>query len=967
MTAMADPDFVVNVTLTYDTEGNQKLTTPLSVPLTITQELAGVFARAVIINEKNPPPLSFSSLLMGMMMGSDALSSWLKSHFESQGVTVDKIATRSSRSFDQADVLTRANISRLPALGTTISARRAIEQAQEVAAALGRYRALDIRHVASAYPILSDWHIDDFRELGIDRLEWARAYGAYMAGVYPAERRYWREYADRASPVPLTSFSADTYTEKDLLGIDRTVEALALLIASTRTDTPLSIGVFGQWGSGKSFFMQHLRRRIWNLAGREGNRVVSWIEKRKAGKATANDAPLYFSQIAQVEFNAWHYSEGNIVASLVDHLFRNLQVVPDASDPELEQRRAAVVLQISGAKLQVTAATEIVEQAQSRITAAEDHVKRTSKEVEEARKAVDTTSNELAAKTGDATKARQDLESAIQGVDVAPTPDPAAVAEVALQPLLDSPVIGQAKSAANALTSELNDWRRFVSSLLSVRGAVVIALCLVGPAVAWLANWLPHVWAAGAAVFSTAAATMTQVVGFIRERRKEFDSKMAELEQKEAERKTKTKADLRQQLESVQNTWKDTLASLQNSLAQRRAALAVREADLSAAVQSLADRTKELDDKVRDRAAAEQALNNAKAQLDKLSSTRLLDEFLKNRVGTDEYRKQLGFLALVRRDFERLSDLIARANLEWCDPAKTTEAPPLNRIVLYIDDLDRCSAKTVLKVLEVVHLLLAFRLFVCVVAVDPRWIEECLRQKHSYLFSATQNDGAVRVTVGDYLEKIFQIPIWTSPIESDQRASVVNALLGRTAAPAPQARGTSHPSPEPLDAPLPPDLERSAKTGNAFQVLRNKADEIPDPLQISSDETDFVQTVAGLLSDKPRALKRFVNTYRLLKASLPDIDRKTFVGSGSSSPHRICLTQLALFTGQPRLAPVFVRHLRNAADSSTLGGWFSKLDEHTRKELQTVFNLVPDRSLISVKDFCTWLPDTSKYLFHRDD
>jgi hypothetical protein len=79
-------------------------------------------------------------------------------------------------------------------------------------------------------------------------------------------------------------------------------------------------------------------------------------------------------------------------------------------------------------------------------------------------------------------------------------------------------------------------------------------------------------------------------------------------------------------------------------------------------------------------------------------------------------------------------------------------------------------------------------LFVCVVAVDPRWIEECLGQKHKYLF-AVQADGGVRVTVGDYLEKIFQIPIWTSPIDADQRASVVNALLGRTAAPAPLTSG----------------------------------------------------------------------------------------------------------------------------------------------------------------------------------
>jgi hypothetical protein len=47
----------------------------------------------------------------------------------------------------------------------------------------------------------------------------------------------------------------------------------------------------------------------------------------------------------------------------------------------------------------------------------------------------------------------------------------------------------------------------------------------------------------------------------------------------------------------------------------------------------------------------------------------------------------------------------------------------------------------------------------------------------------------------------------------------------------------------------------------------------PDPLRITREEAQFVDKVRGLLSDRPRALKRFVNPYRLLKASLPDLDR----------------------------------------------------------------------------------------------
>src|SRR5262249_34294376 len=157
---------------------------------------------------------------------------------------------------------------------TSTSARRAIEEGQAIASSIDDESPFELRHVIAAFPIIRDWpHDKDFIDLRIDRLAWCRKFGAYMAEQYPDERGYWKEYADRAAPVPLTSFSADVYTERDLLGIDRSVDALALLMASTRTDTPLSIGVFGPWGSGKSFFMRHLRRRIWSLGDWERKRV----------------------------------------------------------------------------------------------------------------------------------------------------------------------------------------------------------------------------------------------------------------------------------------------------------------------------------------------------------------------------------------------------------------------------------------------------------------------------------------------------------------------------------------------------------------------------------------------------------------------------------------------------------------------------------------------------------------------
>ncbi len=331
----------VTVTLSFQWEGERFLAAPKQVPVIVTAALAEIFARAAAFNRSDPTPLSFTSLLVGMLTASDPACQWLKEEFDRQQVTLDRIASRKNDPLHLDRLAEAAGSYRSqPVLPASKSAQDVITEGQAIAAALLTGSVVDVRHLVAAFPILRDWHEKDFADLRIDRLSWCRAFGAHMAEEYDDEKPYWRDYVDRAAPVPLTSFSADVYTEKDLLGIDRSVDALALLMSSTRTDTPLSIGVFGPWGSGKSFFMRHLRKRIWSLAEREEKRVGVWREKRRSGKATPEDAPLYYGRVAQVEFNAWHYNEGNLVASLVDHIFRNLPGIPE--DPELRTAERAV-------------------------------------------------------------------------------------------------------------------------------------------------------------------------------------------------------------------------------------------------------------------------------------------------------------------------------------------------------------------------------------------------------------------------------------------------------------------------------------------------------------------------------------------------------------------------------------------------------------------------------------------------
>ena len=114
-------------------------------------------------------------------------------------------------------------------------------------------------------------------------------------------------------------------------------------------------------------------------------------------------------------------------------------------------------------------------------------------------------------------------------------------------------------------------------------------------------------------------------------------------------------------------------------------------------------------------------------ELAEASPGQRLYRFISERAASADYRGQLGLISIIRKDFEQLVSLMKN----WQKRRqRDSKAPrPIDRIVLYIDDLDRCSPKQVVEVLQAVHLLLALDLFVVVVGVDPRWLLRSLRRE----------------------------------------------------------------------------------------------------------------------------------------------------------------------------------------------------------------------------------------------
>ncbi|HXH94245.1 MAG TPA: P-loop NTPase fold protein, partial [Thermoanaerobaculia bacterium] len=116
----------------------------------------------------------------------------------------------------------------------------------------------------------------------------------------------------------ITGYASDVSDGTDRLGIEREARVFAAVLGASKVEPPIAVGLLGTWGSGKSFFMHELKRQFVNVESR--------------GRSGDEES---CSNIVQIWFNAWHYIDSNLWASLTSTIF-------DALDEELTIRAGAL-------------------------------------------------------------------------------------------------------------------------------------------------------------------------------------------------------------------------------------------------------------------------------------------------------------------------------------------------------------------------------------------------------------------------------------------------------------------------------------------------------------------------------------------------------------------------------------------------------------------------------------------------
>jgi acylphosphatase len=606
-------------------------------------------------------------------------------------------------------------------------------------------------------PALSSWPVLP-RLTSLDRLQpgplTEPVLGALVEAV-AARNPAFLDWLTGATRRPYrVGFAADGTAGVDMLGIQDRVEFVASVLAATQLETPLAVGLFGDWGSGKSFFMSRMQERVDQLA-------------ELSALAEENDQrSLYCSHILQIPFNAWLYSDSDIWPSLAARVFRSVA----GNDP-------------------AAAAAEDSLQTQ--------HLNEYRQGVQEAAEVRDRTLQEEAALE----QRIAELDAEIAGKEATIDTETAS---------LGGPAGGVARTLA--LLSELGgslrrivrDWRR-----LRLRDLFVLAAVAVPVVLAWL-GW--SVWAAGAIALVTAVlAAVSPAIRYV-DKRMRLEREVEELREQ------------------------------RDGLDQERT-----------------ERTAE-------RKEAENRLGGALA-------VPLLPEYAAAQATLWAGRERLGVVTEIRLAFERLRDLIESGRRARADGKKhSPDQLPVDRVIVYVDDLDRCSHDVVIQVLESIKVLLDLKHFVVVVGVDPRWLFRSIQVHFAEVLrpdGAGSADDAWAATPQNYLEKIFQYSLVLRPMDEDGFGRLIESLLAHE--PSGSEGGDRPDEGEQHDgAGEPTNVEEATPDEDDAGAEDEAADSVdltPDELLVTPDELVFMKSLAPLY-ETPRAAKRLANVYRLIRVTV---------------------------------------------------------------------------------------------------
>ena len=571
--------------------------------------------------------------------------------------------------------------------------------------------------------------------------------------------------------IALISSDNPSNENDDCLNTKADINAFAKLIAYKELTPPLAIGLFGKWGSGKSTFMDNLKRKIEKLSKEE------------------NSEKNFHEKIAHIEFNAWHYSDSNLWANIMIQIFEKLNEFLVGEMPN----------KIENLYLELESTQKLLKDKETEKTAIETKITNNKKELTNKQ-------NQKIEKTfklnqlKDLTKLvfeDEYIKAEINNItkDI-PSLKDKSIDEIYIKLNYD---FNKNKAIIKKFFSFLKNDKQFQMYLII---GIFIILSILG-----ILKYLDifKIWLTSLVIIP---------LGTYFNRFKDVTSKISKFTkfyETVKEKNTKDEVELNLLKEQANLDLELTILEETISLENRR-------------------------------------LEKISFEIEHIKSGKYLADFIMEKANSNDYKQHLGLISLIRNDLEKLS--------KYLDELDSTATHKIDRIVLYIDDLDRCSEDKIMDVLEAIHLLLAFDLFVVIVGVDTRWIKNSLKSKRNL-------KGGKTATATEYLEKIFQIPFHLNNMEEDVKKEQLKKLMKNDLINTNEKINNKDEDKLKENSVNNPTNTQNDNLSNEKETSQNNSNK---KLKIEPFEYEYILKNANFLGDTPRTIKRFMNIYRIIRS-----------------------------------------------------------------------------------------------------
>lgn len=333
----------------------------------------------------------------------------------------------------------------------------------------------------------------------------------------------------------------------------------------------------------------------------------------------------------------------------------------------------------------------------------------------------------------------------------------------------------------------------------------------------------------------------------------------------------------------------------------------------------------------------------------------------------EEYKNKAGFIANIKDDIINLQSFI--------------EDTKIKKIVLIIDDLDRCPPNKVVEVLQSIQLLLSTELFVVTIGVDTKWINNSIESVYGDILEEGDKLFAI-----NYIEKIIHIPFWIEELNNANSLKLIKNLSEELYNESKEekliSKELSNSDEEAISISKENNIDDDYSVGEDYSIDDNYSiDNIDDSysvddiekkeedLNLSEEDLKILEEMDFLLDKvSPRKVKRFFNTLLLIKLRY----------GRERNRYKVLLFIAASIILKPELSCILYKNIVSIGIKSTEMSVQEALDKYIEEShinhytivfIEQYLSYINKNNIknMSLKEFTLNIKDASRFTYYHEE